>query len=141
MMVEFKTQRRVEFCETDMAGIAHFSNFFRYMEEAEHEFLRSAGLNVVMYDDKGSYGFPKIDAACHFKNPAPYDVVIDIALKVDWEDGKSINYQCEMRHEEVLIATGSIQVACCRFPRDGSPFAIPIPDHVLDSLNALRIHE
>ena len=36
MTFEFHTTRRIQFAETDMAGIVHFSNFFRYMEEAEH---------------------------------------------------------------------------------------------------------
>ena len=36
-------KRRVEFAETDMAGQVHFSNFFRYMEAAEHAFFRSLG--------------------------------------------------------------------------------------------------
>ena len=40
-------RRRIEFRETDMAGIVHFSNFFAYMEQAEHDFLRSVGMGVV----------------------------------------------------------------------------------------------
>ena len=46
MPYEFRCRQRVEFADTDMAGIVHFSNFFRYMERAEHEFLRSLGLSV-----------------------------------------------------------------------------------------------
>ena len=34
--------RRVEFGDTDLAGIMHFSNFFRFMEAAETDFLRAA---------------------------------------------------------------------------------------------------
>ena len=37
-------RRRVEFAETDAAGIVHFSVFFRYMEEAEHALWRNAGM-------------------------------------------------------------------------------------------------
>ena len=40
MPYEFKLTRQVEFSETDMAGIAHFTNFFRFMEAAEHAFFR-----------------------------------------------------------------------------------------------------
>ena len=47
-MQPFRTTRRVEFCDTDMAGIAHFSNFFRWMESAEVEFLRQRGLSVKL---------------------------------------------------------------------------------------------
>ena len=39
----FITHRRVEFSDTDMAGIVHFANFYRYMEQAEHDFFRSLG--------------------------------------------------------------------------------------------------
>ena len=46
MAYEFKVRRRVEFSETDMAGIVHYSNFFRYMEAAEHAFFRSLGLSI-----------------------------------------------------------------------------------------------
>ena len=41
-MPTFRTTRRVEFRDTDAAGIVHFSAFFFYMESVEHEFLRSA---------------------------------------------------------------------------------------------------
>ena len=40
-------ERTVEFSETDMAGIVHYSNFFRYMESAEHAFFRALGFSVV----------------------------------------------------------------------------------------------
>ena len=43
----FVTRRRVEFMDTDMAGIVHFATFFRYMETAEHELLRKLGIPVV----------------------------------------------------------------------------------------------
>ena len=32
---------------TDMAGIVHFSNFYKWMEQCEHEFFRSLGLSIV----------------------------------------------------------------------------------------------
>ena len=41
MACEYRHLRMVEFADTDMAGIVHFSRYFRYVEEAEHAFLRS----------------------------------------------------------------------------------------------------
>ena len=46
MAYEYKMTRRIEFAETDMAGIVHFSNFFRMMEATEHAFFRSLGLSI-----------------------------------------------------------------------------------------------
>ncbi|MFM8187245.1 MAG: acyl-CoA thioesterase [Pirellula sp.] len=42
----FSWNRRVEFAETDAAGIVHFSSFFLYMEQAEHALFRSLGLSI-----------------------------------------------------------------------------------------------
>lgn len=38
MPSEFEAIRRVEFSDTDLAGIMHYSNYFRFMETAEHAF-------------------------------------------------------------------------------------------------------
>jgi hypothetical protein len=51
-----------QFSETDLAGIAHFANFFRWMEEAEHAYFRSVGLSVrTEYQDHG----PRLAARLH----------------------------------------------------------------------------
>ena len=54
---EFTITRRVEFSETDMAGIVHFSNFCRYMEHAEHAFFRSLDRSIV--DPALGIGWPR----------------------------------------------------------------------------------
>ena len=52
MTYDFNVERRVEFSETDMAGIMHYSNFFRFMETAEHAFYRSLGHSVVIINTR-----------------------------------------------------------------------------------------
>lgn len=137
MATTFKTRRLVQFADTDMAGIAHFTNYLRYMEEAEHEFLRENGLSVVMYDDRGSYGFPKMAVNCEYRRPVRHEKWLDIELAVATPDGKSIEYQCRFFEEGELVAEGSIKVACCRFPQNGDfPFPIPIPDNILKILGS-----
>ena len=54
--------RRVEFRDTDAAGLAHFSTYFTFMEEAEHEFLRRRGLSVLMHDADGPLSWPRVAA-------------------------------------------------------------------------------
>ena len=46
MSNEFVITRRVQFVETDLAGVLHFSNYYRYMEEVECAFWRDRGLGV-----------------------------------------------------------------------------------------------
>ena len=35
---------------------------------------------------------------------------------------------------EQLIANGKLLVVCCRFSQDRAPYAIPFPDHVIESI-------
>lgn len=134
METTFKTQRRVEFNETDMAGIAHFTNYFKYMEEAEHEFLRSRGLSVVLDDEKGKLGFPKMEATCKYKRPAKYEELIDVSVVVKCDDGKSVTYDCEFNCAGEKLGSGRLRVAFCRFPIDKPPYAVPISDGVMEKL-------
>ena len=53
MPSEFRLRRRVQFYETDAAGMVHFSWFFRYMEEAEHALWREAGLSIAQHPPAG----------------------------------------------------------------------------------------
>ena len=45
-MYELTVRRKVEFSDTDMAGIVHFSRLIIFMENAEHAFLRSVERRV-----------------------------------------------------------------------------------------------
>ena len=73
MAYEFKLVRRVEFFETDMVGIVHYSNFFRYMETAEHAFFRSLGISVVTRQVDPPVGWPRVHADCEYRQPLHFE--------------------------------------------------------------------
>jgi acyl-CoA thioester hydrolase len=64
MPSEFRLTRTVEFHETDMAGIMHFSNFFRWMEACEAGFYRSLGLPLISFVPGNVVGWPRVSASC-----------------------------------------------------------------------------
>jgi YbgC/YbaW family acyl-CoA thioester hydrolase len=137
LQMQFHMSRRVEFGDTDMAGIAHFTSILRYMEEAEHGLLRECGLSVVMQDEKGKLGFPKLNVRCVYHHPARYEQLLEVGVTADCQQGKSVRYHCRVTHAGQPVAEGQIEVAFCRFPADGSaPYAIPLPDHVLRRFGA-----
>src|SRR5215203_509073 len=82
MTNSYQTTRRVEFRHTDAAGIAHFSVFFNYMEEVEHEFLRTVGLSVVLNTDEGPITWPRVAVRCDYQNAVRFEDVVDIELHV-----------------------------------------------------------
>jgi acyl-CoA thioester hydrolase len=122
----FRTTRRIEFADTDMAGIVHFANFFRFMEAAEVEFLRSRGISVFMPWEGQKVSFPRVAASCDFIKPARFEDVLDISVGIERIGRKSVTYAFEFTLNGELIARGQITSACCRV--DARPLqAIEIP--------------
>lgn len=128
-MPAFVTSRRVEFGETDMAGIVHFSNFFRYMEYAEQEFLRARGLSVAWSDGGERFGFPRVAASCDYRRPARFEDVLDIAVTVERVGEKSVTYGFAFSRGGEALAKGKITTAFCRHTDTGLKSA-PIPDAI-----------
>ena len=63
---EFVYRRRVQFPETDATGIVHFTNFFKYMEEAEHAMWRAAGLSIAA--PGAEIGWPRVAASFDYRS-------------------------------------------------------------------------
>jgi YbgC/YbaW family acyl-CoA thioester hydrolase len=114
-MTPFTTMRRVEFGDTDMAGIMHFSNFFRFMEVAETDFLIARGLSVSWREAGGKYGFPRVSASCDYRNPARFGDVLTIAVAIEKLGRKSVSYRYDFTNAKgEAVATGRITaVFCC----------------------------
>ncbi len=133
MPYEFHSRQRVEFADTDMAGIVHFSNFFRYMERAEHEFLRSLGLSVHAVNGDDLVSWPRVSADCKFRAPLSFEDELDVHLLVREKRSKSVTYEFRFykQGDENLVAIGSITVVCVSIDRTtGRMASIPIPESI-----------
>jgi len=127
----FRTQRRVEFRDTDAAGIVHFSAFFPIMESVEHEFLRSVGIAVMPdHDNPDSLTWPRISAACDYHGPARFEDLLDVSLFVDKVGTSSIHYRQSIECAGRKIATGQISVVCCQLVAVGRLIKMPVPDSI-----------
>jgi len=127
MPAPFRTSRRVEFCDTDMAGIVHFSNFFRFMEFAEQAFLRSVGLSVAWTEGGVRFGFPRVGASCDFTKPVRFEDVLDITVTVAQIGTKSVTYRFDFACRGEPVARGQVSTVCCRKGPDGTLESIEIP--------------
>jgi len=133
MTAPFQTTRRVEFSDTDAAGIMHFSAFFRFMEQAEHDLLRSVGLSVVMQDEVtkaggGKLSWPRVHAHCDFRSPAHYEDMVEVEVSIGRLGEKSVSYQFRFVHAGRELAVGEITSVCCRIVAGQPPESVTIPD-------------
>jgi acyl-CoA thioester hydrolase len=126
MAESFHATRRVEFGDTDMAGIMHFAKFFHYMEEVEHEFLRSRGLSVVMMHEGKRIGWPRVSASCDFAQPVRFEDVVDIYLMLTKIGEKALTYSFEFKMHGQVVATGKLSTCCCLVSPEGIK-SIPLP--------------
>ncbi|MFW6084002.1 MAG: acyl-CoA thioesterase [Gemmatimonadota bacterium] len=122
MTHEFRYRRRVEFAETDTAGVAHFAAFFRWMEEAEHALYRSVGGSAYRSDADRVEGMPRSAASCEYRRPVRYGDELEVRLVVREMTERSIAYDVEFRRmdeagdaggsgdEGELVALGSMRV-------------------------------
>ena len=134
MHSEFHTTRRVEFSDTDMAGIVHFSRFFVFMEAVEHAFLRSLGTSVSTEWDGNKIGWPRLEATCTYLSPAVFEDVLDIHLKVIRKGTKSLTYRFDFFRGETAIASGKLSTVCCICNPGEKIRSIPIPDFIADQI-------
>lgn len=121
-----------------MAGIVHYSNFFRYMEAAEHAFFRSIGYSVVTRNVDPPVGWPRVHAECDYRRPIRFEDEIEIRMYVTKKKSKSLTYGFWFRklegQEMVDVARGSLTVVCVRH-QNGRMKAAMIPREI-----ANRIH-
>ena len=120
-----------------MAGIMHYSNFFRFMETAEHAFFRSLGYSVVTDSLEPPVGWPRVHASCDFKKPLRFEDEVEVHLTVAEKRSKSITYAFRFRKingtpptEREEVASGSVTVVCVEHRPDGTMKAAAIPDPI-----------
>jgi YbgC/YbaW family acyl-CoA thioester hydrolase len=133
MSAGFVYNRRIVFYETDLAGVVHFSNYFRYMEEAEHALWRAAGMRIDGVDL--DVGWPRVSATFDYKRPLHYEDEIEIAVSISAVSRRTIQYAFRITRGETAIGVGSMTTACVT--RDeGGMRSIDVPPEVASKLRA-----
>ena len=124
----FTIERRVQFRDTDAGGIMHFASYFGWMEEVEHEALRSVGLSAM--DNNFGVGWPRVSAQCDYLGPIRFEDIVSIEVAVERIGGKSVTYKITVRASGRDVAVGKMTAVCCQLGDDGKIVSVTIPDEV-----------
>jgi len=130
MPSEFSITRQVEFAETDMAGIVHFSNFFRWMEACETALYRSLGLPLVSFVPGQVVGWPRVNVSCSYRAPLRFNDTVEVKLFVKKLNTRSVTYLFQFRKGGEIVATGEVTAVCVTSDAQGGMTAQPIPAEV-----------
>lgn len=138
-MAPLTTSRRVEFRDTDAAGIVHFSAFFFWMESAEHELLRSAGIAVVDHGPSGiDASWPRVSATCDYVSAARFGEDLDIEVGVAAVGRTSVTYSFAFSHAGRSVARGRVVAVRCLMHPGRKPEAVPISAEIIARLEPYR---
>ena len=139
MPYEIKITRRVEFGETDTAGLMHFSNYFRLMEAAECAFFRSLGGSIRAGGPGQHVGWPRVSASCEYTAPLRFEDEVEIHLLVREVKEKSISYTHIFRklggNKPEEVGRGSVTVVCVERDERGAMKAMPIPKAIAEKID------
>ncbi len=124
-MREFKTRRKIEFADTDLGGIVHFSRYLVFMETAEHQFLDALGTSVHVVEDGKTIGWPRVKVAVEYVSPARYGDTLDIIVRVLRKGRSSMTYEIDFEIDGRRVAHGESTSVRCEMGPEMRSIAIP----------------
>jgi acyl-CoA thioester hydrolase, YbgC/YbaW family len=125
-------REKVRFVETDMMGVVHHSNYFRWFEMARVEYLRQIGILLTDMMDEDIV-FPITDVECKYRASAKFDdyILIEVVLAEVSKVKMVFTYRVLREKDGTLLATGRTQNAFTN--KQGK--VIRLPDKYFDKLN------
>jgi YbgC/YbaW family acyl-CoA thioester hydrolase len=128
----FTHTRRVEFHETDGAGIMHFSNFYRWMEVCEHEWFRALGLEIMSTGADGfPRGWPRRDSSCDHLRPLRCGDVARICATLEEVSDSTLAYSFVFEKDRAgrwtEVARGTMTTIHVRMDAAGRMESEPMP--------------
>lgn len=133
-MYELRACRKVEFSDTDMAGIVHFSRLIVFMENAEHAFIEALGASVSMHWEGIEIGWPRVSVSVDFVSPARFKETVEIHVVVLRKGSTSMTYGFEFSVGDRLVGRGKMTSVCCRMDQATGPQPMPIPSFLADRI-------
>lgn len=125
-MREHTYRRRVEWADTDMAGIVHFARFLVFMETAEHRFREALGFPLGADSTNGaSLGWPRVSASCDYRRPARFGDELEVRSRVVEMGTTSLTFAFTFTRDGAVIAEGRMTSVCCRLEPELLPAPIP----------------
>ena len=104
-------EEEVRFAETDMLGVVHHANYFRWFEVGRVAFLAEIGIILLELMDEGVL-FPVKAVSCNYILPAKFgdEVIIETSLSKLSKAQMNFKQKIINKKTQDLLATGEVQV-------------------------------
>jgi 4-hydroxybenzoyl-CoA thioesterase len=130
MIVDYKF--RVRWGDTDAAGVVFYPNFYKWMDDATHEFLAAIGSPSSTLFVKQQISVPLLEANCQFKSPLFFEDHVTVRSSVVEMHQKVFKISHMFLKDEKMVAEGYEIRAWTSFKE--KPKAHPIPNHIREKM-------
>ncbi|WP_264510905.1 acyl-CoA thioesterase [Flavobacterium sp. N1719] len=124
---------RVRYSETDQMGVVYHGSYVPYFEIGRVEWLRNRGISYKALEESG-IALPIVSMHINYKKPARYDDLLTITTRLKQYSGVKIEFDCEIRSENVELLTTAHFILVFVDVKTGRPI-VP-PTEVLKIMNA-----
>ncbi len=97
---------RVEWGETDTAGIIYYPNYYRWFDRATHALFRAAGMPVVELVAQHGWAHPVAETGCRFLAPLYYDDLVTVETSVSEVRRRTFRLEHRVRRGETITGEG-----------------------------------
>ena len=99
-------KHKVQYYETDMMGVAHHSNYIRWMEEARIDFMDQIGFPYTRMEAEGVLS-PVKALSCEYRQPCTFGDEISIYVSTGSFNGVVLRMRYGMRKADgTLVCEG-----------------------------------
>jgi acyl-CoA thioester hydrolase len=128
----FRCTDRVRWADVDLVGIMRYSAVTRFLDMAEQELLRAAGLPYSFIFEAPEVWMPRRHLTIDFLQPARIDDLLHMVIWVSRLGESSLTLTMELRHDDGrIVAVVTLVVVCVSVEGFGKR---PLPRVVCESL-------
>ena len=111
----FEWPIRVYYEDTDLQGVVYYANYFRYMERARTEWLRSLGVEQDRLLNEERRYFVVVDTWAEFLRPARFNEMLVATARLAEMTRATFQIEQNIYRESVdgeLLCRGRVKAAC-----------------------------
>lgn len=122
--LEFSTNIRVRYAETDQMGYCYYGNYASYFEVARVEALRQRGIQYKELEQKGIL-LPVKKLEITYHQPAKYDDLLEIRTQIVQLEGVRIAFTYKTYNEAGVLLNEAYTLLVFVSAETQKPMAIP----------------
>jgi acyl-CoA thioester hydrolase len=120
----FSIPIRVYYEDTDAGGVVYYANYFKFMERARTEWLRSLGFGQAELARDPGVLFAVHSAKLEFLKPARFDDLLEATIEIRERGRASLTFGQLVRRGNDVLCEGEVRVACLE-AKSFAPCSIP----------------